>query len=257
MPRLRILDASRNQWASLAGSLAASSAVAALPAAASQSPDRSYVWRSNAGTGVHTLDRDFGGLVSISAVAVANLRLLTGGALEVSHRGDAVSPGAENVLATITGQDRDTRAAAAFWGAQSHRHWRLKWTNPGAVNEFAEVGFVHLGTYYEAPVNPSVPLDIRRIDPSVVSASTDGQRTAAKRTKYFAGGWAFRNVDETHLAEIRAEFDALGVGTPFFQVLDTSLTWQCWLAYLAAELGVGIGEIAGRYGVSVPWEEAR
>lgn len=257
MPRLRLLDAARNQWPSLAGTLTASSAVAALPASASQNPDRSFVWRSNPGTGVHTLDRDFGGLVSISAVAVANLRLITGGALEVSHRGDAGAPGAETVLATITGQDRDTRAAAAFWNAQSHRHWRLKWTNPGAANEFAEVGYVHLGTYYESPVNPSVPLEIRRLDPSVVSTSTDGQRTTAKRSKYFAGAWAFRNVVDGQLDELRAIFDASGVGSPFFQLLDTSRSWWCTLAYQGAELGIGLGEIDTRFGVGVTWEEAR
>lgn len=257
MPRLRLLDAARNQWPSLAGSLTASSAVAALPASGTQNPDRSLVWRSNAGTGVHTLDRDFGGLVSISAVAVANLRLIAGGALEVSHRGDAGSPGAETVLATITGQDRDTRAAAAFWSAQSHRHWRLKWTNPGAVNEFAEVGYVHLGTYYEVPVNPSVPLEIRRVDPSLVSVSTDGQRSTARRSKYYAGSWVFRNVLDAQLDEMRAIFESSGVGSPFFQVLDTSRSWWTWLAYQAPELGVGLGEIDTRFGAGLAWEEAR
>lgn len=257
MPRLRLLDASRNAWPSLAGTLTPSSAVAALPAAASQSPDRSYVWRSNPATGVHTLDRDFGGLVSCSAVGVANAKILAGGAIEVSHRGDGGSPGAETVLGTITAVDRDTKAATAFWSAQSHRHWRLKWTNPGAVNDFAEVGFVHLGTYYEVPVNPSVPLEIRRMDPSLVSASADGQRTTARRSKYYAGAWAFRHVLDGQLDELRAIFDASGVGVPFFQVLDTSRAWWCWLAYQSPEIGIGLGEIDTRFGVGLTWEEAR
>lgn len=257
MPRLRILDESRNQWPSLAGTLTPSSAAAGLPAAATQSPDRSYVWRSNASTGVATLDRDFGSLVSISAVAVANLKLVGAGLLEVSHRGDSGSPGAETLMAQIGTLNGDTRAGAAFWPAESHRHWRLKWTNPGSVSDYAEVGFVHLGTYYEATVNPIIPSDIRRIDPSAVSLSTDGQRSTARRTQYAAGAWQFRNLDETQLSELRRLFRASGVHTPFFQVLDTSPAWMTWLAYCAGELGIGLGEIAARYMAGQAWEEAR
>lgn len=257
MPQFRIMDASRNRWTAPGAVLAASSVVSGLPVSNSQTYERTAVWRSAVTTGTHTLDLDAGALVSTSGIAVANLRLVPGGVLEVYHRGDGVSPGAAVLLGTITGQDRDSRAAAAFWSTQSRRHYRLTFTNPGAVSAFVEVGLVHLGAFLELVNNPIVPAAPKRVDPSVLSVSVDGQRTTARRTKYHVGRWQWRNVTETQLAEHRAIFDALGASVPFFAVLDTAVGWTCQLVYLAGELEIGLETLAGRYAPAWAWEEAR
>lgn len=252
------MDTTRNHWPSLAGTITASSAAAGLPVTYTQSPDRSKVWRSAVGTAAVTIDRDLGAAVSTSGIGVANLRLFgSGGVLNVYQRGSAGSPGASVLLGTITGQDRDTRAAAAFWAAQSFRHYRLEFTNPGAVSSYVEVGVVHLGTYFEPAVNPTVPAEVQRVDPSVSAESVDGQRTTARRSKYFAGRWQFRDILETQLDEYRAIFDAAGVAGPAFHVLDTALPWTCVYAYQAGALEIGHELVAGRYALSLPWVEVR
>lgn len=255
MPRIRYMDGARNEWIKTTGVLTASSAVAALPAAASQSPDRSYVWRSVAGTGVHTLDIDFGSSQSPTSVAVANVKLVGTGAL-LLYTG--ATPGAETTLvATLPTQDRDTRTTFAFFNATAGRYWRLKWTNPTAASDYAEVGYVHLGTYFEPTINPVVPAEIQRVDPSVASESIDGQASYARRSKYFSGRWQFRGIPEAQLDSYRLMFDALGVSGPFFQVLDTAVSWSSWLALLAGPLEVGLESLAGRYALGQAWREVR
>jgi len=255
MPRIRFMDASRNLWAATTVTVTASSAATALPGSHTQTPDRTQVWRSLVQTGVQTLDVDLGSVVAISAVALANVKLVGTGVLELHHRGDAGSPGAETLVATLPTQDRDTRATFAF-PTSSHRHWRLKWTNPTSASDYAEAGVVHLGTYLEPTINPTVPAQVPRTDPSVRSESVDGQVTMVRRTKFSAAQWRFEAVPEAQLDNFRALFDALGTSGAFFQVLDTALGWTCWFSRLAG-FEPGFDVVGGRYSIALPWEEVR
>lgn len=259
MARIRYMDGTSNEWAKTSAILTASSAAAALPAAATQNPDRSYVWRSVAGTGSATLDVDFGAAVAVECIALANVKRIGAGVVELYQRGSAGSPvgGDGTLVATVPSQDRDTRAAAAFWASQSFRHWRIKFTNPGAASDYAEIGYVHLGTYFEPTANPIVPADMQRIDPSVETASIDGQTSTASRTKFYAGRWQFRQIPDAQLDQYRAMFDALGVSGRLFQVLDTSRGWMCWYAKFAGPLEVGLEVLDGRYALGQPWVEVR
>jgi hypothetical protein len=256
MPRIRFMDASRNEWAKVASVIVASSAATALPAAHTQTQDRTQVWRSLSQTGVQTLDLDLGAVVAIPAVAVANVKLVGTGVLQLLHRGDVASPAAETLVATLPTQDRDTRVTFA-WVGQSHRHWRLKWTNPTAANDYAEAGMVHLGGYLEPSINPVVPAQIPRVDPSVESVSVDGQVTFVRRTKFYSGRWQFQDVPEAHLDNFRAMFDALGVSGAFVQVLDDALAWTAHLARVSGALDVGFGRLSGRYTLGLGWQEVR
>lgn len=255
MPKLRFL--SSNRYNTSATVLAASSAAAALPVGATQNPDRSYVWRSLTQTGVQTIDIDLGSVLAVTSIAVANVKLVGTGGLELYERGDAGSPGAATLVATLPAQDRDTRTAFAFFTSQSHRHWQLKWTNPTAASDYAELGYAFLGTYTEVARNIRVPASIRRPDPSQAVVSVDGQKVFRRRTKYFTGTWEFLEVGESELSTHRALFDAIGVGTPHFVVLDTSLAWSCWFARFVEALEFALSELAGRYNVGLAWEEVR
>lgn len=250
---LRILDT--NRYDATATTLTASSAATALPVTASRNPDRSYVWRSLTQTGVQTIDVDLGSTLACDAIAVANVKLVGTGSL-LLYRGATL--GAETTLvATLPAQDRDTRTAFAFFASASSRYWRLKWTNPTAASDYAELGYACLGEYLELARHIRVPASIRRIDPSVATLSVDGQQTLARRTKYCAGEWEFLEVSESDLSEMRTLFDAFGTAQPYFVVLDTALAWTCWLQRFAGPLGKSLAVMAGRYDVSLPWEEAR
>lgn len=257
MARIRFMDASRNLWIVPGAVLVASSEAVALPAGNTQHPDRTKIWRSVTGTGTPTLDIDLLTAQAVTCLAVANVKLVGTGVLELYQRGSSGTAGAATLLATLPAQDRDTRTAFVFFGSQSFRHWQLKWTNPTAASDYADLGYVHLGTYFEPTQNPTVPAEIVRQDPSVESLSVDGQATFARRTKVFRGAWTLEEVPEAQLDTYRAFWDALGASGTYFQVLDTSLPWTSWYARVTGSLGIQLGVMAGRYNLGLPWQEVR
>ena len=236
--------------------LTASSEAVALPVDASKNPDRSYVWRSLTQTGVQTVDADLGSVKAVSSAFVANVRLLGSGALELYERGDGGSPGAATLVATLPTQDGSRRTAVSFFASASHRHWQLKWMNPGADNDFAELGLCHLGTYFEPTINVSVPIEIEEIDPSDVRTSLDRQRSTAQRTRYQAGRYTWEFLPDADRTSLSTLFETIGVRIPLFVTLDTTRTWTTWLAYLVSAFGLRFEEIEGRYGAGLEWEEA-
>lgn len=255
MPRIRFADTSRNLYVAIATALTPSSSATALPASYSQHPDRAKVWRSAQGTGVATMDVDLGSAQDVTALHVANLKLVGAGALQLYS---GASLGAETTLrGTITAQDTDTRVGFVHFATANARYWRLKFTNPGSANDYAELGYVHLGTYFEPTQNVTVPSDVGLLDPSVESASVDGQATFARRTMFAKGAWAFENIPEAQLTSYRAIWRALGVSGVFFQVLDDTLSWTAWYSRIAGQLGVQMGVLEGRYNVGLPWQENR
>lgn len=253
----RIAFLATNHYTAAATVLAASSAVSALPVGASQNEDRSYVWRSATATGAQTIDIDLGSVRAVSVVALANVALLGTGVVEFYHRGDAGAAGVTDLVATLPAANTYTRTTFAFFASQSHRHWQLKWTNPTAASDYAELGYAFLGVEVEPTVNVLTPATLGRQDPAVGAASVDGQKTFATRTKYFAGAWEFDHVAEAQLGDLYSLFDALGAAGAHFVVLDTDLAWTCWYARLVGQLGVRLELAPGRYSVSFPWEEVR
>ena len=252
MPNIRLLDTDQYGTATLAES----SEAAALPAEATQDPDRSYVWRSLTQTGTQEIDIDLGSVKAVTACAVANVTLVGTGALELYERGDAASAGAATLVATLPSQDAERRAAVSFFASQSHRHWQLKWTNPGADSAYAELGFCALGTYTEPTVNVSAPLPLAEVDPSVVRLSVDRQRRTVARTRYLAGTWTWQDVADADRDSLEALFRSLGVRVPLFMTLDTTLAWTTVLGYVTSGLQQGVGVLSGRYDVAFSWEEA-
>jgi len=248
-----------NRYSASTTTLTASSSVSALPVNATKNVDRSYVWRSSTSTGTPTIDIDLGSVLAVTCAALANAKVVGAGVIELYHRGDAGSPGAATLVATFAAQDRDTRAVAAVFASQSHRHWQLKWTNPGSARDYAELGYAFLGTYTEPAVNVRVPLSISRQDPSVLSESSDGQESYAERTKFLIGACPFDAVLEAQLSQLREIFDTIGVRTPLFIVLDSTLGWMTWFVRWSGPLAIEVepGGAISRYGVQMPWREVR
>lgn len=254
MPNIRLLY--DNKYTTSATALTASSAAAGLPIGASQNQDRSYVWRSLSQTGVQTIDIDLGSVLAVTSVAVANVRLLGTGVLELYQRGDAASPGAATLVETLPAQNANRRTAAVFFASQSHRHWQLKWTNPTSATDYAELGYCHLGTYLEPTTNVTVPLTIDEIDPGVVRLSIDRQRSVVTRTRYTVGRFDWNYLGNADRDNVRVVWNTGGVSTPLFAVLDTGLAWTTWLLYMAESLNEQFNETANQYTVGFDWEEA-
>jgi hypothetical protein len=248
-----------NAYAAAATALAAASSVSALPVSLTKNTDREYAWRSATATTEQTIDIDLGAVTAVSVVALANVVTLGVGVVELYERGDSSSAGTATLVATLAAQDRDTRAVAAFFASQSHRHWQLKWTNPTGASGFASLGFCFLGTYDEPTVNVKVPIPLGRPDPSLGSESVDGQESFALRTKYIVGSLVFDAIAEAQLSELREMYDAIGVSRPLFIVLDTALSWSTWFARLASsqDWEMEPNGAIGRYGYQMSFKEVR
>lgn len=247
-----------NLWSGSSGSIAALSAASALPAAASQNPDRTYVYRSLSQTANQYLTRDLGSAQAVTALGVANVRLQNAGALKLYEGGSSASPGVYNLVATLPSQDADTRVATAAFGSVSARHWKLEWENGiPATPDYVELGFACLAAFFEPSRHPVLPLGLRRADPSVMRASVDGQQTWTQRTHFASGALVFNNAPEADLDTYRQMYRQLGRRTPFFFILDDSLGYQQWLLRFASDVDFTRKPVPGRYDVALAVEEAR
>ncbi|MDP1570336.1 MAG: hypothetical protein Q8L86_10055 [Vicinamibacterales bacterium] len=252
MARLRLLNANWYPGAALA----ASSEALALPVAASAHPDRSYVWRSLAEASAQMIDIDLGAVRAVTCVALANVKLLAGGVVALYQRGDGATPGDATLVATLPAANADRRVTFAFFAQASHRHWQLRWTNPGPVEDYAELGFAYLGTYFEPTVNVTVPMDVAEVDPSIVRQSVDRQRSTVSRTRYTMGQFAWVGLPDADRGDLRALWGTLGSAHPVFAVLDETRSWTAWMLYLQGQITERFREVDGRYDVGLEWEEA-
>lgn len=261
----RILFCYDNLVSAATTTVTASTSTTNLPAAAAQNPDRSYPWRSTtsataSGSSPHThstLDIDLGSVQACSLVAVANPVVLTGGAIRLYQRGDGSSPGSATLVATLPAMDTQSRVAFAAFTEQSHRHWRLEWTNPGAVSGYAEVGYVYLGVPLEPSVNWIVPAEGEIVDPSIATASVDGQTTITTRTSYASQNLTMESVSEDDFDDLRTMYAAVGVRRNFFVVLDSTRAWTCQLIRFVSPLKYRWENVDSRFTVSLDYEEAR
>jgi hypothetical protein len=254
-PKIRYLYA--NRYAEATTVLTASSESSALPVKASQNPDRSYVFRSGTVGVAVTVEADLGAVRNINAIAAANVRLFTGGVLEVYQRGTGATAGAAVLVATMPAQDALRRTTFAFVSTVSARHWQFKFTNPGLVSGYVEMGYAFLGEAFQPSVNVRVPLDTQVIDPSVIERSVDGQKSTTFRTNYDAGNMELFFVPTADAEAFATMQSVVGVRLPFFMVLDDTLSWTAWLAAFTTPIGRKFEEAVARYTVTYGWEEIR
>jgi hypothetical protein len=244
-----------NRWKT--GTVSASSAVAGLPASATQVPDRKYVWRSTTGTGIATIDCDFGAAQTISMCALANVKALSGGTVRFNTRGTGGSPGAASALVTLGTPDVTTQAVAGFFNPTSVRHAQFEFLNPGAVSDYAEAGFAFAGGFVEPVLNVLPGWSMDRDDPSLSRQSVGRQKQFATFEKFYAGRWAW---DASRFADwdlFRALYDTVGTSTEVVFVLSTAYAWTTWLARLTGPLSARPSLARQRAEVSIGWEEVR
>lgn len=244
-----------NLWNDPMSTISASSATTALPAAATQNPDRRYVWRSEMRTDEPYLRLDLGSTKAFNFVAVANVKIPGTGVCYLQQLGTGGAPGAAVDVAALPAMDESRKIAFVFFGSQSQRHVQLYFSNPTVTNDYAEVGYVALGTYFEPGSNFSVPVQLPQQDPSTARVSEGGQKSFIQRDPYMAGALTFEDLLEADFDALQDIHDLVRIGTPFFLVLDTA---RAWMNYLARFTGF-VPEQAmspGRVSLNLGFEEA-
>lgn len=237
--------------------ISASSEVTALPAAASQHPDRSYVWRSLNDVSDKYLTVTLGNSAAATMVGVANLRRLNAGAVILQQAGNGASPGAWADVVTLPDADPITRVTLAFFDTITAKHWRLKFENGiPATADYAEAGVVGLGEYYEPERRMAAQFDMPVIDPSVLTHSVDGQETGTARTQFTMFDVSFIAAPDEDHENLLALYRMLTVRTALFLSLHESHSWEWFYGRLRSPLNRR--PIGGRqFMLSVGFEEAR
>lgn len=252
--------ANGNLWNATFVALSGSTTAAALPWTNTQNPERMTVGRSATGTGTAYIDIDLGANYAsypVTAIAVANVKLIGSGVLKLQERGTGSTPGSATDVATLPTQDAFRKIAFAYPAATvTKRHYRLLFTNPGSDNDYAELGFVFLGSYFEPGVNWSSPSEFGYDDPSLVRTADGGQESLRTRTPYYEGALEFRDI-------LQADFDALHTiydicvtaGAPFFLMLDEDQDWQNALVRFSGGIRPVRGRSPGRLTFNCAYKE--
>lgn len=243
-----------NEW--IEAVLTASSEADGLPAGASTNPDRSYVWRSKTQTADQTLQGTLSAAVACTMVAVANIKAMNAGTVKLQQAGSGVTPGAWVDVVELPAAHETAKVAVAFF-ATTARHWRLYFTNGAPANaDYAEVGYVGLGAYFEPsrvmPVGYEMPIH----DPTVITRSLDGQETSAARSVYMACELGFYALNQADLDSLDAMRRAVAVRTPMFMTLDLEKNWKWYLGRLRSPLAIEPMK-GNQFEVTVGFEEAR
>lgn len=247
-----------NLWSRSGTLITATSEASALPAAASQSPDRTYVWRSLSQAADQALTADLGAAALADSVAIANLRRQGGGDLKLYEGGSGGSPGTWNLVATLPSAGDEGRVSLAVFSAVTARHWKLQWRNaaaPGA--DYAEAGYIHLGPHWNFTGPAGFPAHVG-IDPSLRRDSVDGQANFALRTAY-STGQIDAVLDEMQLSTLRNIRRQIGQRTPFFLERAAAYPWMVWLVRFLSEIAYERipGTNPTKYRASFEWEEVR
>lgn len=254
MQKLRILRTNRADGATVV----VSSEVSGLPALNVKDVDRTKVWRSTTGTGVATYDLDLGASTALTAFVVANVKTIGTGGVELFDRGTGGAPvgGDGTLLGTFLTQDAESRVAFLFVSVTT-RHLRLKWTNPTAASDYAELGRLYVGTYDQPSVNVRADVSRRRGSGTQLSASVDGQETAARRSKFVTLALTWSLVASADRALLSSIWDALDVATPFFLVLDADVASQAWYGRWASDFEERADVTVDRWTIALVFREAR
>ena len=250
MPNIRFLYDNKILGTSV--SVSGSGAASGLPASNIQIPERSLVWRSLVTTGDQYVIVDLGSSLSITAVAVANAVIHSGGSLRCDYGTNGTS---WTTFGTFAALDPDSQAAVLF-GSVTARYLRFYFVNTGAVSAYVELGYAFGGTYIEPTHNVRVPFDVPLGSRSAIALSPAGQRTVAVRPQFTTGRWSWDTLADADIAALQVMFRTCDLGTPFFQVLDTTRGWTTWLAHFAGSLAREFGLLDAQYHPGFDWQEA-
>lgn len=239
------------------GTVTSTSAAAALPVTNCQNPERRKVFRSLAQTADQEIFCDLGSARLCNSIFIANLYAQSGGAVTLHEGGTGASPGAYNLVGTLPAVSSDTNLTSLRFNDTTARHWKIKVAN-GGVSYYMEAGYISLGASVALDEKMDPVLKVGRVDPSVPSASPDGQMSFTTRTHYYRGSISFSFLLEADATRFHETWNAVGNRVPFFFAADTDILNQQWLMRIKGELELDrYGGETPIYRIKFDWEEAR
>jgi len=152
----------------------------------------------------------------------------------------------------------NTEIIPYVWGnTQTYRYWRFAVTDATNPSNYVEAGRVYFGPVFEPTRNYILGGGMRAdADPSVISASDDGQSSAVLKTKYRGGDFTFERIAAADKANFEALYNNVGAAKPFFfceNMSDANNT--SWYVYIS-EFDIQ-PEYNSRYTVRMSLREAR
>lgn len=202
---------------------------------------------------------DLGSAKSITMVALINPKIFTGGSVTLSaHTSNSWGTPSFGPV-TFPAINVNRKLTSHYFAAQNFRWWRIHFPNPGAANEFAELGTVVMGAYFEPTYQLSESFSIARKDPSRVVTAIDGERQSYRLTKFNTLGVLFDSMLEADKDVLQnTMFNAIGTDTPFVFAVDADNLETVHYAYLPdtidAQYATGT---VNMWNVGVEIEEAR
>lgn len=243
-----------NQWADPANTITASSAASALPATATQNPDRRYIWRSLSQIDGQWLLLTAALPIAATCCAVANLKLQNNGSVKLQSCNDGVT---WVDVGTFPAADPVRNLTFLCFAAQTNAFWRLLFVNgSGAVADYAEVGYAFLGQYFEPTINFDAPMDIQPVDLSVPGVSDSGQKTFTRKSRYDAFACQFSGAPQADADSLQAIYELAQTTVPFFLLVDTSKSALNYLARFSAAPMRRLGDLPSTFDWSAAFEEA-
>lgn len=201
--------------------LAASSSMTGFPASNLNSTAPWLKWKSLPQAANQWVTADFGSSKNIRAMLLKNVVLHPGGTVRLQAHDSTITPSTTPAVdELITIGAGNTGVQGIFIGLQSYRYARILFENPTLASASAEVGVWFVGDYYQPERSIAAGWSQKRLDLSVTSRSTGGQRSTERRQKYWRIDARFDAEPESERDEDIALLDATGNHTPLFFAID-------------------------------------
>lgn len=201
--------------------ITASSETTDRPATYLASPYRWKKWRSATDVVDQWVKFDLGSAQSLQAFLLADWTAHAGGKIWAqANATDAWGAPTVNELFTLPASNVTRVIGVWLPAAQSLRWVRFLFENTGAANAYVDLGVAFAGAYFEPSVNLTDDFSLTRTDPSVITATPDGQESAVEYGKFFDVAAVYEDVAAADKASFLDLFDTVGVSRALFFAVD-------------------------------------
>jgi|GEM_PF-2302892 len=210
----KLLLSSINDWD--AGTLTYTSQHPSFPAAYTQQRWYKKPWRSEYPAD-HTTDQylymDLGSVKTFNFIGVKNHNLRTGtGSVTVYYYSDAF-------ITVVTSEVLTWHAAQmALRTARTYQYIALKVTDPANPDGYLEIGRVWVGLELLLHYGFNPEHEYSPQDPSIISASDDGQESSVQRSRFAEYNLVFDAMTPADRISLTTLFEAIGKSMPCFIV---------------------------------------
>lgn len=199
------------------------------------SPWRKKIARSSTAITDVDIIIDLGSVKSFNSAFLVNPKLHLGGSVELQVNATN-SWGAPSLTLTFPTIDAARKLTGLYFATQNARWVRIRFRNLAAALDYAELGALMLGVYFEPTYTITDDFHRHRHDPSRVVTAYDGERQSHRLTKYDSIDAFLEAQPEADKETYLAMFDMVGTDTPFIFSVDAAFLNQTYYAYFPNEV---------------------